>query len=309
MIVTNKNNRPRALVAAVEAVFNKEYVPGADHYVTQLVQPPQMVALREKHDAERTIDVDDAMHIIRGLAVAHVLETAGKTLPPGVGLYEKRFETEIEVDGKRLKVSMRLDALEQGKLTDYKDTSVYAVTKGGKDDWRRQLEAMYVILSDNGVPVDSLSICALLKDFRPMEAKRNPEMPQKPIHEIDFGIPLYQEAKQWMVDRIRAIRQAREALAKGEKLPECSAEEMWAEPEVFAVKKKGGVKAIKRCSTMIEAEAIVAAQKKPEDYEIEHRPYVPKRCIGFCDVSQWCAQFAAYKAKAGTMPVVEEDAA
>lgn len=309
MKITNRLNLPAALAAAVDQVFNKEYVPGAHHYVTQLTSPPRLVVLREKYADQLEIDVADAMHVIRGLAVAHVLEQAGKVLADETHLYEERFETTLTIDGEDVRVSCRLDAYEAGVLSDYKDTSVYAVMSGTKDEWKDQLNFEYVILRNNEVPVNKMQIVALLKDFRPSEAKRKPDMPQQPFHIVDFPVPLYEHAEAIMVERIRAIRKARAALEAGEELPRCTTEEMWADPEVWAVMKKGGARAVKRCSTELEATAIVAAQKKPDEYEVQHRPYTPKRCIGYCPVSKWCSQFAEYKAKHGTPEAADEEAA
>lgn len=60
--------------------------------------------------------------------------------------------------------------------------------------------------------------------------------------------------------------------------------------EKWAVKKDGGVRAVKVFDT--EAEAAALAGEKGKGYNVEYRPGASTRC-GYCGVSQWCEQFAA----------------
>ena len=44
-----------------------------------------------------------------------------------------------------------------------------------------------------------------------------------------------------------------------------------------------------------EAETFVAAQKDADKHSIDHRRGTPTRCEQFCDVSDYCDQFATFK--------------
>jgi hypothetical protein len=68
---------------------------------------------------------------------------------------------------------------------------------------------------------------------------------------------------------------------------------MWERPTVFAVRKKGNVRAKSLHET--EAEANAAAEKLGKDYEVEVRPGERVRCAGFCPVSAYCQQWRDFQ--------------
>ena len=75
-------------------------------------------------------------------------------------------------------------------------------------------------------------------------------------------------------------------------LPDCTPEEMWEKPTVWAVRKKGNV----RAKALYESEdlAQAALEQYGKDYEIEVRPGERTRCANFCPVSQYCQQYRDY---------------
>ena len=73
-------------------------------------------------------------------------------------------------------------------------------------------------------------------------------------------------------------------------LPPCTPAEMWERPTVYAVKKKGGVRAKSLHDTQEEAE-----QALGKDCELEVRHGERIRCANFCAVSSYCDQWRAHK--------------
>jgi hypothetical protein len=68
---------------------------------------------------------------------------------------------------------------------------------------------------------------------------------------------------------------------------------MWERPTVYAVKKKGGVRAKSLHDTQEEAE-----QALGNDCELEIRHGERIRCANFCAVSNYCDQWSAHKKSA-----------
>jgi hypothetical protein len=76
-----------------------------------------------------------------------------------------------------------------------------------------------------------------------------------------------------------------------EDLPPCTPAEMWEKPTTYALKKKGGVRAIKVYETQEEAEKAF----DPKAHEIEVRLGSRTRCESFCPVNTYCQQWRDYQ--------------
>jgi hypothetical protein len=75
-------------------------------------------------------------------------------------------------------------------------------------------------------------------------------------------------------------------------LPDCTPDEMWEKPTVWAIKKKGNV----RAKSLYESEAFAkeALEQLGKDYEIEVRQGERTRCKSYCPVSDYCQQYRDY---------------
>jgi len=82
------------------------------------------------------------------------------------------------------------------------------------------------------------------------------------------------------------------ALETDGELPDCTAEEMWEKPTVWAVRKTGN----KRAHSLYETEALAssALAELGDKYEMEVRPGERTRCTNFCPVNTWCQQYKQY---------------
>ena len=76
----------------------------------------------------------------------------------------------------------------------------------------------------------------------------------------------------------------------GEELPECTPEQMWEKPTMYAVMKEGGKRAKSVHTSVTEAELALP----PKGYFIETRQGGRTRCAEFCPVSNFCSQNQAY---------------
>ena len=75
-------------------------------------------------------------------------------------------------------------------------------------------------------------------------------------------------------------------------LPDCTPEEMWEKPAVWAVTKIGG----KRAHSLYETaeQAIAACTELGDKYEVIERKGERTRCESYCPVSTWCNQYQTY---------------
>jgi hypothetical protein len=104
----------------------------------------------------------------------------------------------------------------------------------------------------------------------------------------------------FIAERLNKHNEAVFAMGVGDDVAECTSEEMWEKPTVYAVRKIGGVRAKTLFSDKAKAEAeLVTLNAKKADYEIEVREGGRTRCEGFCQVAPFCNQYQQYLANKG----------
>ena len=179
-------------------------------------------------------------------------------------------------------------------IRDYKTTSAWAVMNE-KIEWEQQLN-IYAWLVDTvkeDFHVTDLGIVAIIRDWSRREAARNPDYPQAPVKEIPIKIWPYQDREAFIKERISHHSACEFAMETDEELPPCTPEEMWEKPTTYALKKAGGVRAIKVYETQEEAEKAF----DPKVHEIEVRLGSRTRCESFCPVNTYCQQWRDYQEK------------
>lgn len=280
MIITNNHGAPATLVALARKNY---YSKGdSDYSVTELLSPPRVRRLQERHDAVLTKDVSDMLWALLGSALHVVAERASAENH----VVEERIVAEI--DG--VKVSGAIDLQEMTSdgviITDYKFTSAYSVMNE-KKEWEEQLNLYkWLVESVKRVPVKGLKICALIRDFSRHDRRDN--YPDSPIHMVD--IPMWDSvtAEAFVRSRLQLHTEAKFADAMEEPLPPCSAEERWFSETTYAVKKEGRKTAVRVFKTIEEAQELAAKEKG----YVETRAGEPRRCTGnFCGVAEFCEQY------------------
>jgi len=71
-------------------------------------------------------------------------------------------------------------------------------------------------------------------------------------------------------------------------LPVCSPEERWEKPPVYAVMKRGRVRAVRLFRSDQDAKDFIAVQKDSNTLYVEDRPPESVRCLDYCAVSGLC---------------------
>jgi hypothetical protein len=269
MRITNRAGLPDAIVQAVK---NDGYSRGgADISVTQLIAPPRKVALEILHQENLEEDASERIWSIFGQAIHTILERANQ-----VSIAERRLTTTVE--GWTVSGGMDLYD-ESGVLTDYKTTSVWSIKTGLKAEWEKQLNCYAVILRAHGHAVTELKIVCILRDWSKLEAARDPFYPQAQV--VTMDVPLWPDhiAAQYMRERVILHQQARVSL------PQCSPEDRWQKPTVWAVMKRGNKRAVKLHFSEIEAQSHASADKA---FYVVERPGQETRCLHYCSVAKFC---------------------
>ena len=286
MKITNKHGIPDTFVNVLK---RPTYSKGRAHLsATQLLNSPKIVAMTKKFEDELEQDVSDMVWSIFGTAIHGVLEH-GKD---DNHIVEERLHTTF--DGWRISGAIDLQILtgpDTISIRDYKTTSAWAVMNE-KIEWEQQLNiyAWLVEICKLKI-VDSVGIVAIIRDWSRREAAKNPDYPQSPVKEIPINLWPYQQREDFISERISKHSECEFHMETDEELPPCTPEEMWEKPTTYALKKKGGVRAIKVYETMEDAER--ACDEKV--HEIEVRLGTRTRCESFCPVNNYCQQWRDYQ--------------
>jgi hypothetical protein len=281
MHITNHANLPAAIV---EAVRRDPYDAGdCDISCTRLIGPPQIRVLEQRHAADITEDASDRIWSLVGQIGHGVLERAN-VLPD---VAERRLFAAIggwTVSGQFDHMTLSDD----GALSDYKFTSVWAVADGVKPEWQAQLNVLRWLAERNGwPPIRRLLLVAILRDWSRGKARAGGDYPQHQVRVLPVPLWSLAAAERYVVERVLLHREAERCAAAGEPLPACTDAERWARPTVYAVKRPGRKSAVRVLDT--EAAARDLAAQTPSGY-VETRPGEAIRCADYCAVAPWCAQ-------------------
>jgi hypothetical protein len=280
--ITNNHNLPESVL---NALHRPTYSKGNAHIsCTELLNSPRIVQLKRKHWDDVEQDASEMVWQLFGSAIHQILEH-------GKGenhIIEERLFAEFSgwvLSGAIDLQTVTPDGIE---ISDYKTCGSYSVVNE-KADWTYQLNIYaHLVETVKKIPVTGLSIVAIVRDWTARDTKRE-GYPQAPIVTIPIKIWSREEREAFIQSRLNAHSSALfEAETEGS-LPECTPDEMWEKPAVWAVKKEGGVRAKSLHSSKEEAE--LACSK---GYVIEHRPGERTRCKSYCQVAKFCSQYQTY---------------
>jgi hypothetical protein len=273
MKLTNRQNLPQPLV---DAVANDGYSRGAsDISITQLIAPPQKVALEEQHKDDIEEDVSDRIYSLLGQSIHTILERATTA-----GIAERRLS--IKVRGWVVSGAMDYYTAD-GLLQDYKLTTVWKFKNGQVPmEFEQQLNMLAEILRENGEKVARLQIVGILRDWSKMEAQRDADYPQSQVVVRNVELWPSEQAKAFIAERVEMHQAARKSL------PECTPEERWAKPDMYAVMKPGGKRALKLHTSIIDATQHASSVTGGT---IVKRPGESTRCKSYCAASKFCSQY------------------
>ncbi|MBF0502318.1 MAG: hypothetical protein HQM09_19415 [Candidatus Riflebacteria bacterium] len=274
MKITNVFGLPESLV---NAVSNDNYTAGpCDISCTTLLSPPRKVALEIKHASELTEDVSDRIWALFGQSIHVVLERAER---------EAMTERRYSIQRQNWIISGAFDrfSLTNGILQDFKVTTTWSVRDGPRQEWENQLNILATILREHGFDVKKLEVVVILRDWSKSVAQRGGEYPTAPALKIPIDLWSEERCEEYIDERIRLHQAARI------KLPECTPDEKWSRPDVWALMKEGRKTAVRVFDN--DADAYAALEVAGVKYFIEHRPGKDVRCSDYCTAALFCEQY------------------
>jgi hypothetical protein len=168
-----------------------------------------------------------------------------------------------------------------------------------KQDWHNQLNSYaYLVEKAKKIPVVKLQIVAIVRDWSRRDAATREGYPKAPIVVIDIPLWPFAHREAYVRDRISLHGDALFEMETDGEMPECTPEECWEKPTVYALKKDGNVRAKSVHETREAADTALTAAtekaKKGEKFLIEVREGGRTRCESFCQVAPYCQQHQAY---------------
>lgn len=286
MKITNRYGVPDNLVTLASREY---YTKGKSQYsVTELLSPPRVKRLREKHNENIEQDVADMLWQLLGSALHVVFE---RSQSPGFVTEERLF---CEVDGVTIsgQIDVQQETPEGVVIIDYKFTSAWAVMQD-KVEWEEQLNVYAWLLQKvKGKPVAGLKICAMIRDFSRHDKRE--DYPDAPIHMLEIPLWDFEVTERFVKERLHQHQLSKMQMELGENLPQCSDAERWMSETVYAVKREGRKTAIRLFKSLHEANELAIKEKG----YVESRIGEPRRCAGnFCGVAEYCDQYSQWLGK------------
>ena len=270
MKITNKYNLPEAIVNIITKDIREP--KGGEMHVTELVNAPLIRKLRMKHWDEIEEDVSEMLWALLGTSVHYIL---------GEGTPENAFsEEELTAHIGGITIIGKSDLYHNKGIEDWKVTSVYSFLLGMKPEWEAQLNLYRWLWKENGFPVETLKINAILRDWLKSKMLADSNYPRIPFQSLEVNVWDYHSTIKYILNRI---------VLHAQKIPqECTSEEKWTRPTTYAVMKKGQKRAKRVLNTEKEAEEWIGEQ---EDLFVEKRKGKNVRCEEYCDVSKFCKYY------------------
>lgn len=292
MKYTNQLNLPLYIF---DWLVNDDYDHSMNPYAisaTTLMKPTRASILTKRYVNQLQQDVSSLVASRLGTAIHDSIE---KIQTPGI-VKETRVSRSILLGETLFNITGKPDIQVDNydgtwTLRDIKTTSVWSYVYRGKDeDYRLQLSIYRWLLSASKQMRDEGYIDFFFTDWQSSKARQDPQYPQQriyPGYEIKL-LPL-DVTENYILGRLEELEQSRDV--PDDDLPLCTMDELWADPETFAVTKHKAKRATKLCTTEAEAKDYMK-QRKIAGY-IERRPPKVKRCK-YCAGYEVCSQRKAF---------------
>lgn len=251
-------------------------------HVTDLIGPPQIWCLKRTKWDEIEVPISSMLWAAVGSGLHATLEGASKHTDSG----SSELTCALFISGWSLTGTLDRITFHDNTITDYKMCKAWAINNGDTiQGWTRQLNIYrYLYMMTKKEQIDKLKVQAFLRDWSAMKVRGN--YPETAFPQIDIEVWTLQKTATYITKRIEMFMYAeRES---------CTKEERWAKPDVWAVKKKGAMRAKKLFDNLFDADVFL--KRQPPVHEIEHRPgdaYF--RCHEYCPVNSVCKQYESSK--------------
>lgn len=275
MLISNKYHLPVEIVSAIT-----QRKPEANIiHATEIPEPPIIRQLKMRYWDELEVDVSEQIFALHGIAVHDYLaKFQGEN---------SVVEKQLEYDFGGYKISGRQDLFCEGKLTDYKNTSVWTIIFGdpkfGRRTWNEQLQIYKWLNKKHGMTVTEMNLICFLRDWHLSSWKKDPNKYPPVAIKVYDKIDIWEDVEPYLTERL-ALHKTAENL-ESDDLVECTPEEKWRTDTKYAVMKGSNKRAVRVFATRAEAELKV---KESKAYWVEERLGKCVRCESYCPVSSHC---------------------
>lgn len=145
--------------------------------------------------------------------------------------------SEREVDG--MIISGKFDFIGDGRIEDFKTTSVYTFMKGTKDEDYISQGSIYRWLNPDKVTRDDMAIQFIFTDWQSSRT-REPNYPNMRTVEKKFILNSIASTDTFIKQRVATIKKYWDKPES--ELPECTDEDLWRKPTVYKVYKNADAK-------------------------------------------------------------------
>jgi len=292
MKLTNNLYFPEPVAAAV-----RHYLQPRDRQdvgafsVTELIGPPRIKVLRDSYDDQLMEDISSGVYALFGHGVHDLmLRHAGSDL-----IVEKRLHAKVALEGLdpaqpnpgAYHISGQFDLIDQRKtLVDYKVSSIWEAKDGLKVERIEQMNLYDYLCHLNGIQIHHAEVTMIFRDWSKMAVTRDANYPPRQIQTFPVPLWTHEEQESFLQKRLQTHVNAVTSL------PECTPDERWTRPTVYAVMKEGRKSAVKLFPTNSEANDYIKSIKKDRDaHYVLERPGEDIRCGNYCPVSEFCTQY------------------
>ncbi len=312
MNLTNKTGIPDPLYVSIEILNNSHPEPEEGKYsVTELLKSPKQILLYRNHRTEVTKDLQQIIDTMIGAAWHKAIENIIISQDNKDWITETRLEYPIRVNSlvgeMDMIISGGLDLLWRDfngdyHIVDWKTCKEAKVNKAQKDEdleWKKQA-FLYAFLVEKcmGVrPVDA-SMWAFPKDKTGAVNLNDPSTYR--VVGIPWDLSDREFERQLLCEVEEKLQNIVHKLFIGMDERDCTAEERWQDPPMFAVKNPANKTAKRVLPSVADCVKYIQDNKLDSKYKIFERPSEPKKCMSWCDALPWCEQgqksIAAFKA-------------
>lgn len=306
MNYTNTSNIPLPL-AVFLATDHYDYVPGVIS-ATSLLKPVRQLILADRLSSEdNLVELSDMVSSRMGTAIHTAIEQAW--LNPTKALkslgYSDDIIQRIKVNPETVEendipvymekrsfkkvgnhtISGKFDFVAEGKVHDFKSTSVYGYLNQSNASKYILQGSLYRWLNPDIITKDEMLIHYIFTDWSKAESLRNSNYPKARVHSQKYNLLGLDEIEQFVKDKLELYDSMKHQQEKD--IPYCTDEELWRKPTVWKYyKNANATRATKNFDNPSEAYALQQTNGVGEVREVKGTVSACKYCPAFLLCSQ-----------------------
>lgn len=252
MNYTNNHNIPLPL-AVFLATDHYDYEPNTIS-TTALLRPLRQLVLGQRLQAkDNVVDIADMVSSRMGTAIHTAIELAWQNPTRALKLlgYDDKTIQRIKINPSQVnkndiavymekrsykellgfKISGKFDFVAEGKVQDFKSTSVYNYLNQSNAEKYILQGSIYRWLNPDIIHKDELVIHYIFTDWSKAESLRNPNYPQARVLSQKYPLLSLEQTQRYIEDKLSDILAYQDSPETD--IPFCTDEELWRKPTVY----------------------------------------------------------------------------